>query len=280
MNNKAVTLSLTMAILAIFFVQSYVSSIEEEARKKFGTKLLVLSAKKDIGEMATLDETMLELRVIPKRFLEPAAIHYRTSNKENQKVLQDMKKYAGAVALVPIKKGEQITYNKLTEPSIRVGLAPQVTQGRRAYTIKINSQTAVGKLVKPGDRIDLIATFRGQGQSNVLVKTLLQDVAILAVGMNVTNNVPRIEEIDSRGKSSTRSLARYSRFETVTLELTPQQVQEVALLHDMQNVTLSLSLRQNDDTERLNLQGMIPSDVFGSQNLNRVKRRPARGRSR
>ena len=36
MDNRALTLSVVMAILAVFFVQSYVSSIEEETRKKFG----------------------------------------------------------------------------------------------------------------------------------------------------------------------------------------------------------------------------------------------------
>ena len=74
MNNRALTLSLVMAILAVFFVQSYVSNVEDEAKKKFGTEVLAVTAKRDIHEAEDIDETMLELKPVPKRFLEPGAI--------------------------------------------------------------------------------------------------------------------------------------------------------------------------------------------------------------
>src|SRR6478672_8045715 len=114
MNNKALTLSLVMAAMAVFFVQSYVSSIEEEAKKKFGTEVLVVVAKRDIKEMETVNETVLEFKNVPKRFLEPAAIFVekRDDDKQSQK---QIKALAGTIGIVPIKKGEQITYNKITE---------------------------------------------------------------------------------------------------------------------------------------------------------------------
>src|SRR5262249_14988078 len=50
MNNRVVTLSLFMAAAAVFMVSSYVNSIEDESRKKFGTEVLVVKAKRDIKE--------------------------------------------------------------------------------------------------------------------------------------------------------------------------------------------------------------------------------------
>ena len=110
MNNRALTLSLIVAVLAVFLVQSYVSSIEDEAKKKHGTEILVLVAKRDIKEMDTLTETMVELKSIPKLYVEPAAI--TSSKKEDDKeTLNTIKSIAGSVAIVPIKKGEQLTCN-------------------------------------------------------------------------------------------------------------------------------------------------------------------------
>ena len=50
MNNKALSLSLGLAILAVFFVQSYVTSIEDATKKRFGVEVVVVRAKKDIRE--------------------------------------------------------------------------------------------------------------------------------------------------------------------------------------------------------------------------------------
>jgi len=201
MNNKALTLSLVMAVMAVFFVQSYVTSIEDEAKKKFGTEVLVVSAKADVAEMETIDETMLELKPIPQRFLEPGAVAYSPRQDQNV-VISEMKELAGSVAVVPIRKGEQITLNKITEPSLRTGLSPQVTPGRRAMAIPIDESSGVSKLIKPGDRVDVVAIFTSQTKQRtdplgaVLSKTILQDVGVLSVGKNVTNNIARTLEQD------------------------------------------------------------------------------------
>lgn len=260
MNNKALTLSILMAVIAVFFVQSYVESIEEEARKKFGTEILVVSAKQDIHEMATINETMVELKRVPRRFLEPAAIAF-SGNPGDQAVVKSMKELAGMVAIVPIKEGEQITYNKLTEPNMRTGLAPQVTPGRRAVSIPVSEQSSVSKLVKPGDRVDVIAIVEGKGgKENTIAKTVLQDVVVLAVGQNVTNNIPRTIEGSGRNRK-VKSLTEYAGFSTVTLEVEPGEVQSVALLAE--GGRMYLALRNNDDTDRVGLRGVMFNDVLG-----------------
>lgn len=266
MNNKALTLSLVMAVIAVFFVQSYVSSIEEQAKKKFGTEVLVLTAKRDIKEMETLNETMLQLKLIPKSFLEPAAISFE-KREEDAETTKSLKALAGTIAVVPIKKGEQVTNNKLTEPSIRTGLAPQVTPGRRAVAIPVGETTGVAKLVKPGDRVDVIAIVDpGGGKDQKIAKTVLQDVVVLAVGRAVTNNAARTVEFDGfSGKEKVRSLTDDFSFASVTLEVEPVQAQLVALLLANGESSLTVSLRNNDDTERYNLGVTTFGDLLGTQ---------------
>ncbi|MEO5969469.1 MAG: Flp pilus assembly protein CpaB [Bdellovibrionia bacterium] len=271
MNNRALTLALVMAGIAVFFVQSYVSSIEEEAKKKFGTEILVIVARRDIKEMETLNETSLELKLIPKRFLEPAAISLekKEQDKETSKALKGL---AGVVAIVPIRKGEQITYNKITEPSMRTGLAPQIAPGRRAISIPVNETSGVSKLIKPGDRVDLIAVLEaGGGKENKIAKTVLQDVIILSIGRYVTNNVARIIESDgSGGKERVRPLSQDFSYNSVTLEVEPSQAQALALVMANGDNALTLSLRNNDDSERLSFPATVMADVLGAE-MSRVK---------
>ena len=279
MNNKAVTLSLFMAIVAIFFVDSYVSSIEEAAKKKFGTEVNVLVAKKDIREMETITEIQIGLKKIPKRFREPAAITY-TGDLEGKGASKIIQKLAGSVAIVPIKQDEQITFNKLTEPNVRTGLSPQVTPGRRALAIPVNETSGVGKLVKPGDRVDVISII-DVGQQKKLAKTILQDVIVLAVGRNVTNNIPRILEPGSKGRPKVKNLTRFDAFTSVTLEVEPSQAQTLALVMGSGSNSLMLSLRNNDDTEKLKLSGVSMKEVLGPD-ASRVpaSSKPQQGRRR
>ena len=275
MNNKALTLSVLMAIIAVFFVSSYVTSIEDEAKKKFGTEVLVVKAKKDIKEMETINETMLEVAHIPKRFLEPAAVYFENKKDDDKDVLKSVKSLIGEIAMVPIKKNEQVTFNKLTDPGMRTGVSNQVTPGHRAVSIPVSEITSVSKLVKPGDRVDIIAIIdTGVGKTNRIVKTIFQDIVVLSVGRNVTGNVARLVETDSFGGQRVRNLTEDSTFSSVTLEVDPLQAQTLTLLASGGDNILSLSLRNNDDSEHVNLSSQMVLDVLGPD-ASRIQRTPA-----
>jgi pilus assembly protein CpaB len=254
-----------MAVVAVFFVQSYVSSVEDAAKKKFGTEVLVIKAKRDIREAETINETMLELKLIPKRFLEPAALSFE-QKEQGKEAVKGLKDLAGMVALVPIKRGEQVTLNKMVEPGIRTGLAPQIAPGKRAIAIPVSETSGVSKLVKPGDRVDLIAVIdMGGGKEGKIAKTLFQDVVVLAVGRNVTGNVARTIEADPfGGKDKIRSLAEDYSFASVTLEVDPAQAQELALVMNSGDNALDLVLRNNDDTDRQNVGSTSYMEVLGA----------------
>jgi pilus assembly protein CpaB len=280
MNNKALSLSVLMALVGSFFVYSYVSEKEEQAKRQFGTEVLVLKAKRDIKEQESINETLLELSLIPKKFVEPAAVYFE-KREEDKETARSLRGLVGTVAMVPVKKGEQITYNKITEPSIRTGLSPQVAPGKRAVAIPVSETSGVGKLVKPGDRVDLIAIIdMGGGKENRIAKTFLQDVVVLAVGRNVTNNAARVIEADAvNGQPKTRSLTEDFSFSSVTLEVDPVDAQKLALVMAGGENSLSLSLRNNEDTEQNQVQVVTYPDILGPD-LAKVRREPAGGMRR
>ncbi len=94
MNNKAFTLSLVMAVLAVFFVSSYVTSIEDATKVKFGTDVLVVVAKRDIKEMETLNDTTWEFQTMPKMYVEPTAVFFEGKKPTDDKVTDSLR--AGA----------------------------------------------------------------------------------------------------------------------------------------------------------------------------------------
>jgi pilus assembly protein CpaB len=264
MNSRALVISLVMSVVAVFFVRSYVESIEEESNRKYGTQLLVMVAKTDIKEMETLTEKSLEYKEIPKRFLEPAAVSADPREKDEDARGKDLRKFSGSIAVVPIKKGEQVTLNKITEPSVRTGLSPQIAPGRRAVSISVNDLTGVAKLVKPGDRVDVVGVVDiGLGKENKYARTFLQDVVILATGRNVTNNPARTVETDPfSGKEKVKSLSEDLSFNNVTIEVDSSQAQMLALLQSSNEAVLFLSLRHNDDSERVNNAPMTYRDLL------------------
>ena len=119
----------------------------------------------------------------------------------------------------------------------------------------------MAKLVKPGDRVDLLAIIdMGGGKENKIAKTILQDVVVLSIGRYVSNNVARTVEADPfGGPNKIRSLVEDFSFASVTLEVEPIQAQMIALILAGGDSAITLSLRNNDDTDRVN----VPSTVFG-----------------
>ncbi len=272
MNNKAVFLSGIVAFLAILFVQSYVDSVEKQNESKYGDERMVLRAKRDIQEQETLTvETALEFKSVPANFLEPGAIAFdgRALNAEGRKAAEEklMKMVVGNVAIVPIRNNEQITYNKMAQPGVKTGLAPQVAPGRRAISLAVNELTGVSRLIKPGDRVDVIGILDvgGGDPQGKLSKVLMQDVVILATGLNVTNNPARVVETDpASGKERVRTLSSDRTFSTVTIEVEPLQAQMLTLVMNIPGNQLTLSLRNNDDSERVNGGAIAISDVLGN----------------
>ncbi|MEW6058286.1 MAG: hypothetical protein AB1540_16920, partial [Bdellovibrionota bacterium] len=78
MNNKAFTISMMLAGMAVFMIWSYISTKEQEIKATYGTETAVVVAKRDIAELSEIYDNMVEIVSKPKRFLEPG----KTTSKE------------------------------------------------------------------------------------------------------------------------------------------------------------------------------------------------------
>ena len=251
MNTKAFTTSLILAALAVMMVLSYISSRETELISEYGDSTPVVVAKEDIKELEIIDDRKVQLKNIPKSFQMPG--HF-----------ESVEQLYNTIAAVPIKAGEQITAPRVTYPGAQSGLSRQVSIGKRALSIQVTEGQSVSRLLKPGDRIDVLALvdYAAGKKEKLKVKTVLQDVLILSTGLFVTNSIPLVNVGGANDSSRQMKLNSYTNYNTITLELTPFEVQHMVFMMSSGN-GIYLSLRNNDDKNIERIKATRLFDVLG-----------------
>ena len=224
-------------LLAMFLLYSYTNEKSQALSKKFGTTQRVVVALQDIPEMATVNETMLEVVEKPVEFIQPQAV------RSPQEII-------GYVALAPLQKGEQVLSNKLSPPDETTGLSIQVTPKRRAVTLPVDDIRGVAKLIIPGDRVDILSAIEvGKGLNKTkVVRTILQNVTVLATGPRITNQLPALQE-EQRGGVRTFRLRGDTSFSNLTVEVTPTESQKLIYILATAPGSLFLTLRHPTDTK-------------------------------
>ena len=235
--NETLTLWLSIgsAVFAVMLLYSYTQEKSNQISKKFGAMVSIVTAVRDIGEMETVDDSMIQLKEYPSSFAQPEAI-------------LTMEEAIGLVALAPISKGEQVLRTKITRPGPTTGLSLQVSPTKRALTIPIDETRGVAKLLKPGDRVDVIVALdvREDSRQRKEIKTIMQDVVILATGIKVVNELPRVfEEIS--GESFIRNIRAATDFNSITIEADPRDIQDLVYVLATSPGSLFLSLRHPSD---------------------------------
>ncbi|WP_170336907.1 Flp pilus assembly protein CpaB [Ruegeria arenilitoris] len=127
-----------------------------------------------------------------------------------------------------ITQGELILSNKVSDFGEKVTIVQTIGADHRAMAIEVDAETAVGGFVTPGDRVDIVMTT-GE-KKNMQAVTILQNIRVIGVDQ------------ESDEQTDQPVVAR-----TVTVAVTPDQVQRLALAQRAGR--LSLTLRSIDDTE-------------------------------
>lgn len=230
-------LSIAAGVFATFLLYSYSQEKKAEYDKRFGSTKRVVVAKEDIAEMQTIYDTMVETKEMPADFIQPDAINVPDE-------------IIGNVAAVPIRKGQMVVKNNLLTPGPDTGIALQVAPSKRAVTIPIDEVRGVAKLIRPGDRVDIFAAVdsgRGVNQRRE-VFTMMSDVVVLATGVSVVNNIPRMFEVDSTGRNVTQiALTGDTKYTTITVEATTKEAQDLFYILSTSPGNLFFALRNPSD---------------------------------
>ncbi|MGB9586917.1 MAG: Flp pilus assembly protein CpaB [Armatimonadota bacterium] len=227
---RIIIAAVCLGLIAAVLTYVYVKRAGEAARP-----MPVVVAQQDIASGAVVKAGMLTIKSFPIGKLPPGAIQNEASVE-------------GMVALEDIKAGEPITVKKLG-PGNR--LAYRVPPMMRAVTVALDPIIGVGGFIKPGDHVDVVATFKVN--DGTITKTVLQDVLLLATGSEL---LPR--EVSPEGRYESKS-------ETVpnaTLAVTPMDAEKLILAENRGK--LRLTLRNAEDTSYVSTRGITSRAVIGN----------------
>jgi len=244
MKNKiTIIIAIFSAILGVFLVMTYITSIEEEVAIDSNVKSVV-AAKKNIPQYSLVTPDMLKIVQVPAKYMQPKSI-------VNIKELLDQNDNPKFVTLVPIMEDEVILLTKLTIPGKETGLAVVIASGQRAISIPVDDATISG-LLMPGNRIDLIATFDNKSVY------LLQNIMVLSVGDKIVGEVKH-ENKNKRGMLE--EMAETMSGTSITLSVKPKEALKIA--YAMDKCTFNIVLRSPVDNSVKPIFPVNEANLFG-----------------
>ena len=165
----------------------------------------------------------------------------------------------GALRTIDAATGRVVrTSLVIGEPLIEAKLAPGITgrggimpmlvpEGRRGVTIRVDDAIKESGFVLPNSRVDIVVSMARAHSQEHVAKVILQDVPVLAAGQTV-------EMRDNKPVKVT----------TVTLALTPEEAERLALAQN--NGKLTLATRNLRDSKLVQTRGVTPAALLaGSQ---------------
>lgn len=145
----------------------------------------------------------------------------------------------------PVLKGEPILEGKLAANGEKGGLSAVLGEGRRAVTVKVNEIVGVAGFALPGNFVDVMVNTE-EGEKGQISKILLERIQVLAVAQDFTGDESKPKVVKA-----------------VTLEVTPQQAEQIDLARSVGS--LSLVLRSQLDTASVVTLGARKNDLLHLQ---------------
>jgi len=272
-NKRAIVISLICFLISMLLITAYTRVRHHELTAEFGEEVDVVVANTFIPEYGLIRPEMLTTTRVFKNFRQPDTV---TSFEE----------LVGKSTYVPIYKDEQITLTKLINQDGKPVLDRQVEKKMRAVTLPLDPAHGVSKLIRPGNRIDIITNvnYDQDGATIFEVKTVLQNVLVLATGKNIQNQVPTrvnrdvmnyLEEKFQELKRKDFSTATVENLATgrpddnysnITIQLTPEEAEKILFLsHLVGEGRLYFTLRNGADQEVAKIDTTLLDEVLGPE---------------
>jgi pilus assembly protein CpaB len=246
-NGRFALLTIVCGILSAVLVYAAIARNGGTKQTSAETTAATVIAAVDIPARTQITAEMVEVRDVPVRGRTAMAL----SNVDD---------VVGKVTRYPVGLDEQFTSSKV----VSVGgtenvdsLSFAVPKGMRAISISADQVLSAGGLVLPGDYVDIMGVLSGTKPDgsivdNYVVKTILQNVQVLAVAQTIADAAAGGEDTASGGQSGRSSESKPNpEATTLTLLVTPTQAQTLFLAES--NGTLRAVVRGFGDSETTEL---------------------------
>jgi pilus assembly protein CpaB len=263
LNTTVVTFIVAVIFAGVAFVgaQRYLeqqrTKIETDWRERYQpTPVVVAAAALPAGKILSLDD--LAKREMPAAYLPGGTLP-----------VTELEGVLGQQLLIPLSAGDALAMTHLSGHGGQA-LASRLVKGTRAVTVPVDEVSSQAGLVRPGDQVDLLlAEEKTEGNIRcVQVKPLLESLKVLATGAYQVDPSRGADELLQRRAELGIS------YSTMTLDVTPEQAQ-----------TLALALRVGDLIPLLRGQGdatpvSLKPQISGSAECEPAEAKKSKARSR
>jgi len=228
-----------LGLIAVFLMQNWLSRQRASDLKSAAASqtVPVVVASQAIARGVALQPAVLRVAQYPQGAVPEGAF---TS-------VQALTTGGARLALRPLAPNEPILASRITQAGGKANLSAALTPGMRAVSFRSNDVAGVAGFVLPGDRVDVLLT-RSVGhdeQATSITQALAENVRVLGV-----------DQTDDEAADKPQ-VAR-----AITIEVTPDQAQEISLAQSIGSV--SLALRQIGDQTPLVRRATTVSDLSGN----------------
>jgi pilus assembly protein CpaB len=191
----------------------------------------ILTARVDIPERTLLKEDLVVEKDVPRKFIAQDAFEVKTQS--------DKKLITNLVTRVRIPKGNMLTQSAVTSLSPTSGLSVKIPPGYRGAVVPVDNEML--KLIKPGDRTDILVTFdalMADNRKEKVTATILQNVLVLGVGGNLGQGMTATQFGDSTKKEE--ATAAFAEKGILSVALNPNEAQYLSLAMEQGHITVIL----------------------------------------
>lgn len=220
MKNKRALIMMALAVVFGLAAVTLAASWLLNAPAGSSGRIVVAGADIDIGQRLT--PTMVKLVDWPATSMPKGAF-------------TDPQQLGGRVLRTSVLAGEPLSEARLAPAGTLGGLSALITEGKRAITVRVNDVIGVAGFALPGNYVDIIVSTETVPDPNAALaraqsisKIVLERILVLAVAQEVSRDETRPKVVNA-----------------VTLEVTPEQAEQLDLARSVG--TLSLALRNQVD---------------------------------
>ncbi|MBD3385129.1 Flp pilus assembly protein CpaB [candidate division KSB1 bacterium] len=212
-----VPIAIIAGLLATLIVYRYLQQKKQQAEENTVEMMEITVARMDLPIGRVIGENEIKMVEWPKDNL-PLGAFYNQADIMNRVLKSE------------IFEGEPILESKLAPVGSLGGLSSLIPPGMRALTVQVNDYSGVGGFILPNTRVDVLITVSTRDREDARAKVILENIKVLATDQTFIR------------KGDDPKL-----MQTVTLLVTPEEAEKLALANEEGN--LQLSLRNNADSE-------------------------------
>ena len=242
----AVVIAVICAALAALLTLIFLSSLQNDMKPTAAIeKVQVITPIRDLEPDTPIQANMLVPREMPAEEVPEGAA-------------KNIAQLSGKLSLVALLQGEPIRLDQV-QPLVGAGLSYVIPEGMRAVTVALSPVPIVGVagFPKPGDRVDVIATFDLEGLT--VTRTILQNVQLLALGETAVIGQKAKAAEAQQGEVKAEPEAQTN----ATFAVTPDQAQKLVLAGARGE--LRLALRPKWEEGYVALKPTSSTDVIGAE---------------